>query len=75
MKNFLYNLVKKSIKYSNSTQVSEECIETVSKKFGSMIIPENFTITVPVYGEKISDPDRYAPTANPQSRIFCDKLG
>ena len=55
-------------------QVSEERIGAVSEKFGSMIIPENFTITVPVYGENVSQ-DRYDPSANPQSRIFCDKLG
>ncbi|KAL5272134.1 hypothetical protein ACHWQZ_G000374 [Mnemiopsis leidyi] len=70
-----YNPLNFDQKLPFNCKVSEELIETVSKKFGSMIIPENFTITVPVYGENVSDPDRFAPTANPQSRIFCDKLG
>ena len=55
-------------------QVSEEQIKEVSERFGSMIIPENFKITVPVYREHATE-DMLYPTINPQSQIFCDKLG
>ncbi|XP_063692413.1 uncharacterized protein LOC134824434 isoform X2 [Bolinopsis microptera] len=69
-----YNPLNFDQKLPPFAKVSKERIEAVSEKFGSMIIPENFSITVPVYGENVSQ-DRYDPSANPQSMIFCAKLG
>ena len=46
----------------------------VKESFGSLMVPGNFSAIAPFY-KKNQSHSTYSPIANPQTELFCSKLG